>query len=437
MTRPNPLATLVVPASPDVVRRQESVIILLNLSVLAGIAFVHLIFSGSMVTPGPAFFVVLMGRFLMQAFELVWVQGADGKPDNRTLERYTNLTIWINLGFAFSLALLAGTRDTHYAVLMMIPVIAAGFRCTPPGITLVVALSTILTFLELRPFGQAEAQADPHEYFEAASVSLTYIIVATAVALLAAQQRRDHLRLEASVAELQTTRDRLVTEEKLGAVGRLASAIAHEVRNPVAIILSALERVRAAEGDNQGRHEWCATAEQEAHRLEALTRDFLTYARQKSPERQWTSASLTVGYVADLVRPFLAQTGARLELDAPDTIAASFDPFQIHQALLNLLLNAKQATRPGGRIGLDARLDESGALRFGVENDGDAIRSDVVGHLFEPFFTTKKEGFGLGLAISRNIARSHGGDLILAANEAGRVRFELIVPATAEAAEEM
>jgi signal transduction histidine kinase len=113
---------------------------------------------------------------------------------------------------------------------------------------------------------------------------------------------------------------------------------------------------------------------------------------------------------------------------------ARFDPYQIQGALLNLVVNASDATAAGGRIIVGARAGSGGGVDFFVENNGPAISEEVVPKLFEPFFTTKPKGSGLGLAISRTIARGHGGDLTLDVNEPGLVRFVLGVPGEASGA---
>jgi signal transduction histidine kinase len=267
------------------------------------------------------------------------------------------------------------------------------------------------------------------EYFEATNVVLVYGVVAPVVALLVGRLRREQGKLRHSLAELERARDRLVSEEKLAAVGRFASAIAHEVRNPVAMIVSSLELAKDASTDAARRDEWREVAGTEARRLEALTGDFLLYARQRKPEKHRTPVATTVGYVAGLAQARLSQAGLQLTVQCAEDLVAPFDPFQVHQALLNLMMNACDATPSGGLITMRARPVPGGGVALFVENSGPAIPEDVVPKLFEPFFTTKPRGSGLGLAISRAIARGHGGDLVLEVNEPGRVRLALNIPA--------
>jgi two-component system sensor histidine kinase FlrB len=92
-------------------------------------------------------------------------------------------------------------------------------------------------------------------------------------------------------------------------------------------------------------------------------------------------------------------------------------------------MNAVEASSLEGRVDLRAGANDDGSLRIEVENAGPSIPPASVARIFEPFFTTKAQGTGLGLAIARNIARAHGGDLILSANESSRVCFTLTFPA--------
>ncbi len=410
-------------------RDQESILVLLNLGLLTAIAVVHVLFGPALGPPRRGFFVVLMGRFLMQTLELAWLNGGRAAPGEQALRVYASASIWVNIAFAFIIALLGGKEETHYVVLMVIPVIAAAFRYGAAGIAVVVAATTGLTFLEVWIYYRRHLPMGTTEYFEATNVVLVYGVVAPVVALLVGRLRREQGRLRDSLAELERARDRLVSEEKLAAVGRFASAIAHEVRNPVAMIVSSLELAKDASTDPARRDEWREVAGTEARRLEALTGDFLLYARQRKPEKRRTPVATTVGYVAGLAQARLSQAGLRLTVQCAEDLVAPFDPFQVHQALLNLMMNACDATPNGGSITMGARPVPGGGVVLFVENDGPAIPEAVVPKLFEPFFTTKPRGSGLGLAISRAIARGHGGDLVLEANEPGRVRLGLIIPA--------
>jgi signal transduction histidine kinase len=98
-----------------------------------------------------------------------------------------------------------------------------------------------------------------------------------------------------------------------------------------------------------------------------------------------------------------------------------------------LVRNAVEATPPGGTVRLRALTDGDRSTRIDVEDDAGCIPPETVARMFEPFFTTKPDGTGLGLAVARNIARAHGGDLVLSANEPGRVCFSMTLAAVSNA----
>ena len=332
----------------DALRRDEARLILLNLSVLAGLALLHVLFSSTLGRPPRVFYLAIFGRLLMQVLELLWLQTAGGRLSERLLPAYRHLSIALHLGFAFLLSRLGGFEDSHYVALMVIPVLAAGFRYRWPGITLVVAAAVGLTFLEVRLYyADNPARMNVTEYFEASNVMLIYVVVAVVAALLSRRLRAERAAVEHNLEALERTRDQLVREEKLAAVGRLSAAIAHEIRNPVSLILSSLDLAREGGPGALPEDEVRDIVHQEARRLETLTGDFLLYARQRPPQRRPTALGETLEYVASLLRSRLEERRLDLVLEPPPDLEVEADPFQLHQALLNLLANAVDAAEAG------------------------------------------------------------------------------------------
>jgi len=406
--------------------RHETRLILLNLIVLAGIATVHVLFAPVLGQPSQFFFVLLVSRFVMQTAELTWLQTLAQRSKPEILLRYARASIWLNLVFAFVLSRVSGIEDSHYVVLMVIPVIAAAFRYGAVGLTLVGTGAAFATFMEVWLYYGRRPAGGGLEYFEAASVILIYAVVAVVVWLLVRQLREEHSQLASNLEELQSARDRLVREEKLAAIGRFASGIAHEIRNPVAVILSSVEMASSGRG-SISRDELDAIVLEESRRLSRLTTDFLEYARGRSPEIRSTELSSLTGYVADATRAVGSEAGVSISLAPIRELVVLLDPFQIHQALVNLTMNGISACVPGGRVTIGADERERD-LSIWVENEGDAIPPEAVPKLFEPFFTTRERGTGLGLSIAKSIAEAHGGDLQLSKNEPGRVRFSIEIP---------
>ena len=423
---------LLEPLAGGSIRAQELVLVPLNLALLAGVALFHALFAPALGLPPPLFFGVVLSRFALQIGELGWLVAA--APSERALRRYAHATIWVNLGFAFALSRLGGLVDSHYVVLMLVPVVAAAFRYRPAGIALVVAAAGTATVAQVwLYFRAAGAATDVAEYFEAAHVVLIYATVAGVVALLSRRLQAERAAVEQSLEELERTRDELVRRERLAATGRLASAIAHEIRNPIAMISSSLELARRGGTQALPAEELTRILEEETHRLERLTGDFLAYARQRPPEPSRVRVAELLGAAASLARARAATGDVRLAVEAAPGLGAELDPFQLQQALLNLLGNAIDAAPQGSEVRLVAG-DADGTLAIDVENAGEAIGAEAAERIFEPFFSTKRGGTGLGLAITRAIAEAHGGSAALTHNEPGRVRFTLRFPAAVAAA---
>ncbi|HEX6731343.1 MAG TPA: ATP-binding protein [Pyrinomonadaceae bacterium] len=420
---------------PESFRGEQSLLILLNLAVLAGLLFVHVSFLWLLGPPSNLLIIVVAARFLMLIGELLWLQNL--KTNQRwPMTLYRHLSIWLSIGFAFLASYVAGTAgvsgiaDSHYSVLMVLPIISAAFYFRLPGALAVTGVAIGVTFLQVWLFFRRHPPTDVTEYFEAATVCLIFLVVGLLVWLLVTYLRREQLRLKANLTRLNRARDRLVTEEKMAAVGRLASGIAHEIRNPVAMISSSLAMVTRQSNNLQIRDEMFEVATQEAARLEKMTTDFLEYARVRNPVTKPVFLRDTLGYVATLVKAKASQTNIVLNLVVSRDLQATIDDCQIQGALLNLLTNAFDATPSGGEVTLGAFTDVDGDLVIYVENSGDRLSDEVGQHIFEPFFTTKQKGTGLGLAIVHRIARSHGGSATLAINESGRVRFAITIPTT-------
>ncbi|MBI2434552.1 MAG: hypothetical protein HYV26_16965 [Candidatus Hydrogenedentes bacterium] len=410
-------------------RWQECGLIVLNLLVLAGLTLLHLGFRPllsslhSNVVPA-----LLMLRFIEQSIELGWLVRRQAPLSLLAVQRYGLLSLWLHMAFAALIILVSRVEDAHYWALLMLPLIAAGFRLQLAGMFLITTVASVLSFVEVYVFFLRRPPMHVDEYFEAASMVLVYFMVGMVAWLLAQQLRRNAETLAQTVCELQDTRDRLLQEEKLAAIGRLASSVAHEIRNPVAMIASALATAKRADVEMPVREEFCGIAAKEAARLERVTTDFLTYARTKAPERRPVSARETLQYVADLVRSREEETMPQIIVQCDPDFLWSLDAFQMHQALLNLTLNAIEHTPDSGRVLLGALHQPDRACLY-VENTGPPVPPESLDKIFEPFFTTRPRGTGLGLPISRNIARAHGGDLILSKNLPGQVRFSLLLPA--------
>lgn len=420
------------PGDVVLIRRQEPTLVILNLVVLAALALFHTAFGNQLGTPTLGLLGLIVGRFLMQLSELAWLQNTRRRPSSRAVTIYARASIWINVVFASLTSFAVFHEDSHYSVLFVIPIVSAAFRFTLAGTLAVVGVAVALTYFQIWNYFRLIPPVEAAEYFEATTTSLTFLVVGLIGWVIGTSLRKERSRLAASLEALARAQDRLVEQEKLAAVGRLSSALAHEIRNPVAMISSSLGLASDGSVDPAVRDEMFEIASTESARLERMTTDFLTYARTRPPEMQALDVATVVEYVASLARVRAAGRSVTVTCEAPVGIPASLDVFQVQQALLNLSLNAIDAAPDGGAVRLGASQRSDGAVCLFVEDDGPAIDIETRERLFEPFFTTKPAGTGLGLSIARSVARAHGGDVELARNAPGSVRFELMIPVAGE-----
>jgi len=210
--------------------------------------------------------------------------------------------------------------------------------------------------------------------------------------------------------ELQQNIHRLKKTERLTAAGQLSASLAHEIRNPLASISGAAGILSRGQASAESRDECLEILMKESQRLNKLLTNFLDFARPRLPRLQAIEPTVLVQSVTVLAQHAAAARNVSLELQEQPSREISCDAEQIKQLLLNLILNAIQATPPGGIV-LIRSFFESDRLCVEVCDEGGGIAPDAKERIFEPFFTTKENGTGLGLAIAANIVAQHQGSL--------------------------
>ncbi len=415
-------------AEPESWKRQETIFCILQLIVLAVLLLVHTLFAEHFGIPSRRLLTLLAGAFLLRVLQLIWIQGFTEAPSRRTATVLSGSSVLLNLGLAFIAAFLTDRADSQYFVLLVMPVIESAFRFSLPLTLSVLAVTAALNFAWILHYAQEHGPVPASEYFEAGSMSMIFAFVGVLVWNLVSNLRSNETQMAKNLLVLKRTQDELVREQKLAAIGRLAAAIAHEIRNPVAMISSSLATAVRGQLAHDQREHMFAIASAQAERLERLTNDFLAYARPRPLVLERHDVALLISCVGELSQARAEQRGLKIEVDSPGELYCQCDPTVVQQALLNLVMNSIDASPPGLAIRITGRSSGS-AVNIDVENSGPEIDREAVEHMFEPFFTTKPEGTGLGLAIARSGARSHGGDLTLSSNGSPVVRFTLTLPA--------
>jgi len=249
------------------------------------------------------------------------------------------------------------------------------------------------------------------------------------------RDRRAAALVQAQLEALNAARARLVQSEKLAALGQLATAIAHEVRNPLAVIRSAAQGLgETVSSDDAEAARACAFITAEIDRLGSVVSSLLEFARPLHLEPRAVSVRDLFDRAALLAEGELAARGARLGRDElPDLPAVRADPDLLSQVLLGLLANAAEAVPPGGDVTLAARARD-GAVELVVEDSGPGIPPELRDRVFEPFFTTRPRGIGLGLAVARQVVEAHGGRIEAGERPGGGARLTVRLPPARDSA---
>jgi two-component system, NtrC family, sensor kinase len=230
-------------------------------------------------------------------------------------------------------------------------------------------------------------------------------------------------QFNAMTAALKDHQARLVQSEKLAGIGHLAAGVAHEINNPLGVILGYAKLLeRNAEGELL---EDLRVIEEECLRAKGIVEGLLDLSRPQDPTRERVDLRGACDEVVARLGEAHLLEGVAVSVEG--TGAASGHPAKLRQVVSNLVRNAAEAAGPGGRVAV--RVAEGGGeARVAVSDDGPGLTPEAHERLFEPFFTTKQGGTGLGLALSRAIARGHGGDLEASDGPGGGAVFTLRVP---------
>ena len=203
------------------------------------------------------------------------------------------------------------------------------------------------------------------------------------------------------------------------ALGRATAALAHEIRNPLNSIRLTVQLLERRLGTGGIRQEDLKTVRAEVDRLSNLLNDVLDLQRVRQPRPQVQPVLPVLQHCLNLLERQAEMQNTSVKLDAPEEeLSAQFDAHQLTQAVVNLLLNAIEASSEGGAVHVGA-FSRDGKVEVQVRDDGPGLDAEQQERLFEPFYTTKPSGTGLGLAVSRELIRSQGGDLRLISSASG------------------
>ena len=233
---------------------------------------------------------------------------------------------------------------------------------------------------------------------------------------------------------LETYRDDLMvknrTAERLATIGQFAAGIGHELRNPLGVVESSaflvVRRLDQLEVSDPGIRRHLEKITAEVQRSNKTINDLLELARDRPPTRRVVDCRQ---FVLDAVPLAHLPAAVTVEVNVPEGLPLDGDPDQLTRIVTNLLINASQAMPAGGHIWIEGHREQTSTV-IQVRDDGPGIPPDLRERIFQALFTTKAKGSGLGLALSRRIAESHGGTIGLDPVPTGAA-FRITIPDSA------
>jgi two-component system sensor histidine kinase HydH len=233
--------------------------------------------------------------------------------------------------------------------------------------------------------------------------------------------------LRQAVTDLEQAQAQLVGQEKMAAMGQLASTVGHELRNPLAVIMNVLyllETMAGADASEATRRH-LATAKRETSAANLIVSDLLDYAAGRAPMPGPVQLSDLVTEALSVVPP---PTGVEVVRHVEPDTEITADRDQIRQVLLNLITNGYDSMPDGGVLDVSVR-SAGDSAQITVTDTGLGMDEETRSQIFTPFYTTKSRGIGLGLAVTNRVVEAHGGTITVRSTPSVGTSFTVTVPA--------
>lgn len=235
------------------------------------------------------------------------------------------------------------------------------------------------------------------------------------------------------LTEIASLREEMRRREHLATVGEMTASIAHEIRNPLAAMHTAAETLKEELTYDEDKEEFVDIILREVKRVNALVSAFFSYARPVTLALEPFNIHELLDVLIFIEGAKMRKSGVSLQCEfgaQPETVLA--DRNLLQQALLNILLNAYQATSPSGEVQISTRLVESAPtgsrLCVAISDQGPGIEPDKLSRIFEPFYSTKTKGIGLGLPITERVIKAMGGSIEVQSELGKGCTFSVLLP---------
>jgi two-component system NtrC family sensor kinase len=204
----------------------------------------------------------------------------------------------------------------------------------------------------------------------------------------------------------------LAQQGKMASLGVLSSGVAHEINNPLGVILGYAGYLEGKMSEDDPNYKYIHEIKRESKRCKKIVQDLLSYARTPRPSQELTNLNQLLTQIVDFAANHTDMRGVTITTDFSQTLPpVMLDGDQMRQVAINLILNAGGAMPEGGRLIIQTSRPDADHVQISFSDSGCGIPADSIEKIFEPFYTTKERGTGLGLAISRQIIEQHHGQI--------------------------
>lgn len=227
------------------------------------------------------------------------------------------------------------------------------------------------------------------------------------------------------ISELKVLREKLVTSEKMAALGEVAAKVAHEIRNPLVSVGGFAKRLEKKLDGNL--REYAAIIVKEVARLESILKEILGFVKEMRLSKEITTVNDLIEDVLSVMRSDLEDRGITVFTDFASPVSVYIDPHRVKEALMNIISNAMQSLTGAGSIYISTYVKKDYSV-MEISDTGKGITADDLPNIFNPFFTTKPSGTGLGLAITHRIIQEHNGSIEVTSTVDKGSTFKVFIP---------
>jgi two-component system sensor histidine kinase HydH len=353
-------------------------------------------------------------------------------------KRGTVLSVLLKFVLCYAVIGLTGAISSTYYVILLLPVVSAAttLSLAATAAFTILAMLSYLSFLLPVYIDWSHLELDPQGFGELSLRVIFLPVVAFLTHQLAQANRVEARRYQAAAEQLAEANTNLQEAEaavrrsdRLAALGQLTAGLAHELRNPMGTMRASAEMLlKNANEDDGVTRELAGFIASEVDRTNSLITRFLDFARPMHLRLQKTSVAETIDHaIAELGQHNPPYDVTVYRNYSPEIPSIEIDGEWMERVIYNLLLNAAQATSPGGTVTVKTRLIDN-QVEISVIDRGSGIKQEHLENIFNPFFTTKSDGVGLGLAIVSKIVDEHNGTISIESEPGNGSIFRLYLP---------